>query len=161
MLQCTFRGPDFTSPETFVESFAADYRVWHDAVMAVHVPLSQRRAGTRWSDLPEDVRAAHDRLSEAAADAYALFLRPFLAQGVRLQGVAYGGAGSFFDPERLTITGTSAIEGGVEVLFSHRDASPDSTFMSDFSAEIETGPDGALKLKQVWLIDGKERLPCL
>ncbi|MFV0366920.1 MAG: hypothetical protein ACK5KM_00525 [Hyphomicrobiaceae bacterium] len=161
MMQYTFHGPDFTSPEKFVESFAADYRIWHDAIMAVYIPLWESHKGKLQRDLPEEVNAAFDQISDEATTAYRIFLTPYLAQGVKLQGVAYGSGGAFFDPERLTITGTSPIRDGFEVSFSVRDSNPDSSYLPNFVAELETGPQDTLKLRQVWLIDGNERVPCL
>lgn len=152
-----FSGPDFSSPEAFVKSFCADHAAWHDATMVVYKPM----AGKRWRDLTDEEKAARDRLDEEATAGYQQCLAPFLAAGVRLQGVVYDTGGAFFAPERTSIAGTSPVDGGYEVSFSTTDARSEGRYGSDFVAEIEAGAAGDLRLRQVWLIDGDERLPCL
>lgn len=141
-----FSGPDRGSPERLLLSFAADYKLWNDTFAAL---LRDRTARRSIGDAPET--------------SYQRWTAPYLAGGVRLQGVSYGSR-STFDPAQITITATEPLDGGVALHFAvpaRFGTEPDR-----YVAEIETAAAGPL-LRQIWYVDpfpapgGETRLPML
>jgi hypothetical protein len=147
-LNWNFQGPDRSDTVSFIRSFCADYKIWNDTAMTVTNGLtgSEKRAAM-----------------QDASGAYRHFLAPFVASDTMLQLIAFGSSSSF-DPSHLEFTTMDDLSTNLSVGFSIMHAH--LSFNDDYVAEIESGADGELVLKQIWYLDpfpedGQERLASL
>lgn len=145
-----FRGPDQTSPESFIASFCADYEMWNSAAMA-----DQERAETD----DEQITAM-----SAASAQYKRLLRPFVVEGFQAQSIAYG-SDSSFSPDRLGFTSVTRTDDTIEAAFFIKGV---KEYLSDnnYIADIIANQSGEMRLATLDYVDpypedGRERLPIL
>ena len=134
----TFGGADNTSLESFILSYAADYKKWNDYCFRVGEGCKGQSTAERL------------KMTEGFSRLYRHFLTPYLAGGVELQLIAYGSTSSF-DPERLTISEIKQDGDQRRVFFSIAHKHLDQS--DDYFAEISSNGENGWQLHQVFYID--------
>lgn len=136
------RGPDRSSPTSFVLSFCSDYKIWNDHSFSVFSLSSEV-----WH-------------KSANAD-YETFVKPFIDPDTNIQ-LATCGSDSRFDKDRVVIGSSSHTDDGLEIPFSVRSTVGD--WSDDFVALLTYRPE--IMLKQLFYVgpypdNGIVRLPYL
>ena len=128
--QPKFYGPNHSSPEEFILSFARDYKVWNDFC------INQAESN-------ED----HNKSQKL----YELFLKPYILDGIRTQLASYGTESSF-DPDRIKFIKFEKFSTEIRVIFTaqYNESSDDG---DDHIVQLDFSEKKLFRISEFYYID--------